>query len=150
MEDIVVTSWSELNERLYENSWNEQLGRFRSPLAYRGMQDARFGLTTSLVRLGGEYHKHEDDLVRNFRKYAHHRALLGDSVWYWLALGQHVSTWWRLMRPRTSPRPHIRSGRRRLPAPQASGSVSCSPVPWSGRRTIATRTTRRVAAAGQL
>jgi hypothetical protein len=89
MEDIVVTSWNELNERLYENSWNEILGRFRSPLAYRGMQDARFGLTTSLVRLGGSYDKHEDDLIRNFRKYAFHRADMGDSVWYWLAMGQH-------------------------------------------------------------
>ncbi len=89
MEDIIVTSWNELNERLYENSWNEALGRFRSPLAYRGMQDARFGLTTSLVRLGGAYDKHEDDLIRNFRKYAFHRTGMGDSVWYWLALGQH-------------------------------------------------------------
>jgi hypothetical protein len=77
MEDIVVTSWNELNERLYENSWNEELGRFRSPLAYRGMQDAHFGLSTSLVRLGGSYEKHEDDLVRNFRKYAHHRPTTG-------------------------------------------------------------------------
>lgn len=89
MEDIIVTSWNELNERLYENSWSERLGRFRSPLAYRGMQDARFDLTTSLVRLGGDYERHEDDLLRNFRKYAFHKADMGDSVWYWLALAQH-------------------------------------------------------------
>ncbi|MEO8285830.1 MAG: FRG domain-containing protein [Chloroflexota bacterium] len=89
MEDITVTSWNELNERLYENSWSEKLGRFRSPLAYRGMQNAEFDLTTSLVRLGGSYDKHEDDLLRNFRKYAFHKADMGDSIWYWLALAQH-------------------------------------------------------------
>ena len=90
MEDITVTSWNELNERLYEGSWSEALGRFRSPLAYRGMQDARFDLTTSLARLGGEYYKHEDDLIRNLRKYAFPQiSNMGDSVWHWLALGQH-------------------------------------------------------------
>jgi hypothetical protein len=89
MEDIVVNSWNELNERLYEGSWNESLGRFRSPLAFRGVQDARFGLTTTLVRLGGSYEKHEDDLIRNFRKYAFFQVDMGDSVWHWLALAQH-------------------------------------------------------------
>src|SRR5688572_25375201 len=53
------------------------------------MQDSAFDLTTSLVRLGGDYPRHEDDLLRNFRKYAHHRAAMGDSVWNWLALAQH-------------------------------------------------------------
>ena len=91
MKEITVKGWNDLQERLYEGSWNEALGRFRSPLAYRGMQDAEFGLSTSLVRLGGEYERHEDDLLRNFRKYAHASTtpVLGDSVWHWLALGQH-------------------------------------------------------------
>jgi hypothetical protein len=91
MKEITVKGWNDLQERLYEGSWSESLGRFRSPLAYRGMQDAEFGLSTSLVRLGGEYQRHEDDLIRNFRKYAHpgRTPLVGDSVWHWLALGQH-------------------------------------------------------------
>lgn len=90
MEDIVVTSWNELNERLYEGSWSQQLGRFRSSLAFRGMQDAQFDLTTSLARLGGEFRNHEDDLIRNFRKYAFPQiSNMGDSVWHWLALAQH-------------------------------------------------------------
>lgn len=76
-------------ERLYEESWNERLGRFRSSFAFRGMQDARFDLTTSLTRLGGEYPAHEDDLLRNFRKYAHEKTAMGDSIWNWLALAQH-------------------------------------------------------------
>jgi hypothetical protein len=89
VEDVRVSSWNELNERLYEESWSERLGRFRSNFAFRGMQDSAFDLTTSLVRLGGDYPSHEDDLLRNFRKYAHHKAAMGDSVWNWLALAQH-------------------------------------------------------------
>ncbi len=89
MQDIIVSNWNELNERLYEESWNERLGRFRSNFAFRGMQNASFDLTTSLARLGGDYPSHEDDLLRNFRKYAYHEAAMGDSVWNWLALAQH-------------------------------------------------------------
>jgi hypothetical protein len=53
------------------------------------MQDSRFDLTTTLVRLGGDYPRHEEDLLRNFRKYAHKQAAMGDSLWYWLSLAQH-------------------------------------------------------------
>ncbi|HEX8221571.1 MAG TPA: FRG domain-containing protein [Chloroflexia bacterium] len=88
-QDIVPQSWAELLDRLYEESWNERLGRFRSNFAYRGMQDSRFDLTTTLVRLGGDYPRHEEDLLRNFRKYAHKQAAMGDSLWYWLSLAQH-------------------------------------------------------------
>jgi hypothetical protein len=53
------------------------------------MENASFDLTTSLRRLGGDYARHEDDLLRNFKKYAHEHAAMGDSVWNWLALAQH-------------------------------------------------------------
>jgi FRG domain len=91
LEDIVAKSWADLLDRLYEQSWNEHLGRFRSSFAFRGMQDAHFDLTTTLVRLGGEFHRHEDDLLRNFRKYAQEpvATTMGDSIWNWLALAQH-------------------------------------------------------------
>lgn len=89
MNEIVPQSWSELLDRLYEESWNERLGRFRSNFAYRGMQSSEFDLTTTLVRLGGDYPRHEEDLLRNFRKYAHKQAAMGDSTWYWLSLAQH-------------------------------------------------------------
>ncbi|HKP54627.1 MAG TPA: FRG domain-containing protein [Chloroflexia bacterium] len=90
MQDLIVQSWTELHERLYEGSWSERLGRFRSSYAFRGMQDARFDLTTSLVRLGGDYPRHEDDLLRNFRKYAYDKGeAMGTSIWNWLALAQH-------------------------------------------------------------
>ena len=90
MPDIRVSSWSELQERLYAGSWQEGLRRFRTTLAFRGMWDASADLTTSLVRLGGPQHaKQEGHLLRNFRKYARRDSVPGDSMWNWLALAQH-------------------------------------------------------------
>ena len=64
--------------------------RFRSPFAFRGMSGADHSLSSSLVRLAGpnaDTRTLELALLRNFRKYAAtHQA---DSIWDWLALGQH-------------------------------------------------------------
>ncbi|HWP42816.1 MAG TPA: FRG domain-containing protein [Blastocatellia bacterium] len=89
MDDIRVSSWNELNERLYEESWKESLGRYRSNFAFRGQSDASYDLRTSLVRLAGTTEKLEGHLLRNFRKYARRDAVADDSVWNWLALAQH-------------------------------------------------------------
>ena len=85
----IVQSWNELTDRLYAESWQAALGRFRSKFAFRGMQNARADLSTSLSRLGGTYARQEGHLLRNFRKYAHRDAVPGDSVWNWLSLAQH-------------------------------------------------------------
>jgi hypothetical protein len=87
--DIRVSSWIELQERLYAGSWQEPLRRFRSNFAYRGMSIASHDLRTSLMGLGGAYERQEGHLLRNFRKYAHSDAVPGDSIWNWLALAQH-------------------------------------------------------------
>ncbi|HZO89580.1 MAG TPA: FRG domain-containing protein [Chthonomonadaceae bacterium] len=89
MDDIRVASWNELNERLYEGSWQESLGRFRSHFAFRGMASSAYDLKTSLQQLGLAYEKEEGHLLRNFRKYASKDAVPGDSVWNWLAVAQH-------------------------------------------------------------
>jgi hypothetical protein len=87
--DIIVTSWSELHEQLYEGSWNEEIRRFRSSIAYRGLSSTSYDLKTSLVRLGGQFVRLENHLLRNFRKYAHREVVPADSVWNWLATAQH-------------------------------------------------------------
>ena len=87
--DIRVTSWGDLHERLFEGSWQEGLGRFRSTFAYRGRSDASDDLRTSLQRLGGDVGALERQLLRNFRKYAHREAVPFESLWNWLALAQH-------------------------------------------------------------
>ena len=89
MNEIRVASWNELNECLYEGSWQPTLGRHRSYYAFRGMKNASFDLRTSLARLGGSYNRLETHLLRNFRKYAQREEFAGDSVWNWLAVAQH-------------------------------------------------------------
>jgi hypothetical protein len=90
VDEIRAASWSELQECLYEHSWNPVLRRHRSNLAFRGEPDAGFDLRSSLVRLGAEAAELlEGHLLRNFRKYAHRDAVPGDWVWNWLAVAAH-------------------------------------------------------------
>jgi len=85
--ELKVTSWAELQEVLYYDSWAENLNRFRSGYVYRGVEDASFELSSSLNRLG-ESHL-ERHLLRNFRKYSQLENQMNNSVWNWLALAQH-------------------------------------------------------------
>lgn len=81
--------WTELQEQLDAGAWREDIRRFRSPFAFRGRNDADEDLSTSLQRLGGDVRTLEGHLLRNFRKYAQRAAVPSDTVWDWLALGQH-------------------------------------------------------------
>jgi hypothetical protein len=89
---VYVKSWLDVLEALYAESWSRDLRRFRSPYAFRGHSLQNHTLSSSLVRLaqpGGDAHRLELSLLRNFRKYAHGEAVGADSIWDWLALGQH-------------------------------------------------------------
>jgi hypothetical protein len=84
-------SWTDLVEQLYASAWNEALGRFRLPYAFRGHARADEDLSSSLVRLAAgrrDIAKLELHLLRNFRKYAYGQSDV-DTIWHWLALGQH-------------------------------------------------------------
>ena len=88
----MVRSWLDILDALYEGSWNEDLQRFRSPYAFRGLASQDHTLASSLVRLSkpaADVKRLELALLRNFRKYAHGEATGADSIWDWLALGQH-------------------------------------------------------------
>lgn len=87
--DIRVNNWEELQTALFQHSYDERIGRFRSSFIYRGMWNKSFDLRTSLIRLGGDYKTLEPHLLRNFRKYAHSNAAPGNSLWNWLAVAQH-------------------------------------------------------------
>jgi hypothetical protein len=98
MNEVRVTSWNELNEQLYESSWQDQIGRFRSSYAFRGMNDARNPLQTTLNQMvGRDPARLEEHLLRSFRKYAHRDLGRHESVWYWLSLAQHHGLPTRLM-----------------------------------------------------
>ena len=87
--EIRVKGWSELNQALFEETWNAAIQRFRSNFAYRGDPDAAWDLRTGLMRLGGNYADLEGHMLRNFKKYAQSGAVPEDSIWNWLAVAQH-------------------------------------------------------------
>jgi len=96
----MVKSWLEIVDALYEGSWNQDLQRFRSPFAFRGLNRVGHTLASSLVRLaepGSDIARLELALLRNFRKYGHGDATGADSIWDWLALGQHRGLSTRLL-----------------------------------------------------
>lgn len=87
-----MKNWLDVVDALYEGSWSEDLRRFRSPFAFRGLARENHTLSSSLVRLADgreDVRRVELALLRNFRKYAHEEARATDSIWDWLALGQH-------------------------------------------------------------
>ena len=125
MSEIRVSSWNELNERLYEESWDEDIQRFRPSLAYRGMGDAAHDLTSSLGRLGDRCADVERPMLRNFRKYAHLDAVQSDSEWDWLAVGQHHGLPTRLMDWTHSPYVALHFATHRVDAFDRDGIVWC-------------------------
>lgn len=98
MEPIIrPTNWNELNDALFSEAWNAEIGRFRSRFAFRGLSDAGYPLLTTLQRLGGQYDRLEKHLLRNFRKYAHRSVVERDSLWNWLSVAKHYGLPARLL-----------------------------------------------------
>jgi hypothetical protein len=87
--DVEVRNWQELQSKLYQGAWQDDLQRFRSPFVFRGVSNANMSLESTLTRLGPGYERRERSLLRNFRKYAHRSAVNVDSLWNWMALAQH-------------------------------------------------------------
>jgi len=107
--EIVVTSWSELNDAIFKDCFNETIGRFRSRNLYRGHSDKNYTLESGISRevnhkdISGKvsrvrYYKNlENNLIGNFTKYAEYKAKLEPSIWRRLALAQHYGLPTRLL-----------------------------------------------------
>lgn len=89
MEVLTPSSWNELQDFLYADSWRPELKRHRSPYAFRGLPRGYRGLETSLHSLGGDFPEMERHLLRNFRKYALLSLVDQESPWHWLSLAKH-------------------------------------------------------------
>lgn len=90
--------WQDLQEYLF-NNFDSSIDRHRSNFVYRGVDDASFGLQTSIQRLGREPIDLESNLIRNFQKYSPINTLVDNynNIWNWIALGQHYGLPTRLL-----------------------------------------------------
>lgn len=88
-EPLIPKDWSELQQFLFQDTYNRDIDRIRSPYLYRGLSDKRYRLKTSLIRLGGDYGQLEPHLLRNFKKYAFRSDKPNNTDWDWLAVAQH-------------------------------------------------------------
>src|SRR5919204_692355 len=81
MNEIRVDSRAVLQEHLFADSWNEDLGRHRSNCALRGRSTRTTDLATSLLRLGGVLFPELEGLTQWVTRYAappaHPKAHLG-------------------------------------------------------------------------
>ena len=89
--EFVAEDWGELQRLLYRNSWNEGLGRHRSPYVFRGTTDTDHELRTALQRFVGDSGKWdlEVHLLRTFRQYARQEIAQPESPFHLMALAQH-------------------------------------------------------------
>ena len=83
-------NWIDLHDYLF-NDYESDKDRFRSRYAYRGISNCKYGLETSLQRIGRIPSLVEEHLIRNFKKYSPINTLSGDynNIWNWISLGQH-------------------------------------------------------------
>jgi hypothetical protein len=126
-----VSSWRELFDALFDVAWDVEIGRVRSPFAYRGCSDASADMTTSLSRLGEHAFEVERPLLRNFQKYAAEAGRPPDvSTWRTLALAQHYGLPTRLLDWTYSPlvAAHFATHRPELDADAAIWSVDFTVV----------------------
>ena len=85
--ELRVNTWLELQQALFDDSWQPNLQRYRSHHVFRGTPRASHGLETSLQT--GGFENYERHLLTSFRKYALRNAVHGDWVWNWLSLAKH-------------------------------------------------------------
>lgn len=90
MIEKTIHDWNELNDALFEDTWNPHLKRHRSTFAYRGLSSADYPLSSSLMRLATPYKKKlEKNLLKQFKKYARPQVVARDTEWHWLSVAQH-------------------------------------------------------------
>jgi hypothetical protein len=87
--DIEVKDWSELQDKIFTNAYEENICRYRSPYVFRGSPDSNAELKTRLIRLGTDPAEMEKHLFRNFKKYAPQNSVSEDNDWLWLSVAQH-------------------------------------------------------------
>lgn len=88
---VIVDSIGKVMELISEQEYNEEIGRYRSSVFFRGLPSVYFKNTTSLQRNCKHLSKElEPAILRNFTKYAcMTEPSVTQSIWRQMVLGQH-------------------------------------------------------------
>lgn len=89
MKEYVVHKWEEFDKIVFEGSWNEDIGRHRTNLVFRGLSHRNYDLIPSLNRVCGTHLDLEQSLLRNFEKYASLDIPGEKDFWNIVSLAQH-------------------------------------------------------------
>jgi len=93
MKEIIINSFEDFVSKTFENSYDENIRRYRTSLVYRGLSSSKWNLQSSIQRHCGVLADNlEENLIRNFKKYASNeisRIQGQESEWKTLAIGQH-------------------------------------------------------------
>lgn len=87
--EVEATSWAELNEYLFADTYDSTIKRHRSRFAYRGVADKGWHMETSLKRQRQHYDTMEANILKQFRKYAFPHLISRESDWHHLSVAQH-------------------------------------------------------------
>lgn len=94
---IVVKTLGEYLEHVFAGALREDIGKYRSPYAFRGIARADYRLETTLARLGGRYAQNEQRILRSFVKYGNLDIGTPYLAWKNLVLAQHYGVPTRLL-----------------------------------------------------
>ncbi len=99
VQKVKIHTIDQINEIIWNQKYDSQLKRNRSPYLYRGLSSKHYHLTTSLQRNCGLKKEVLDPcILRNFTKYAAiNDPILKTSIWRQMIIGQHHGLPTRLM-----------------------------------------------------
>ena len=89
MREYRIKNWNDFNDKVFYNSWDNHIMRYRSNLIFRGVSHAEYDLLPSLNRICGNKVELEKPLLRNFKKYASMEVSDKDNFWEIVSLAQH-------------------------------------------------------------
>lgn len=89
MQEIVIHSWDELQQAVFDDVWDEKVMRYRDNCVYRGAADQQWDLVPSLNRVCAHDLSLESHVFRQFRKYGYAELAEYSGFWSLLPVAQH-------------------------------------------------------------
>lgn len=89
MEEIIIHSWDELQQTVFDEVWDDKVMRYRDNRIYRGTADQHWNLVPSLNRVCAHDLSLETQVFRSFRKYGYAELAEYSGFWRLLPVAQH-------------------------------------------------------------